>query len=98
MAQIIWTNPALARLDAIGDYIALDNLKAAEQVIKRVFEAADQPEHFPKSGPHIPEFPKSVYRHLVFKPCRIIYRLDGEEVVIVLVIRTAMVLRREYLQ
>ena len=30
MAEVIWTDPALSDLDAIGDYIALDNPEGGE--------------------------------------------------------------------
>jgi toxin ParE1/3/4 len=38
MAEVIWTEPALADLDAIADYIALDKPDAASALVKRVFE------------------------------------------------------------
>ena len=37
MAKVIWTEPALSDLDAIADYIALDNPKAAHDLVQRVF-------------------------------------------------------------
>lgn len=38
MAELIWTEPALQDLDAIADYIALDNPLAARRLVQRVFE------------------------------------------------------------
>ena len=35
MAQVIWAEPALN--DAIADYIALDNLVAAAELVRRIF-------------------------------------------------------------
>jgi len=35
MANIIWTDPALADLDEIADYIVLDNFSAAQQMVKK---------------------------------------------------------------
>jgi hypothetical protein len=43
MAEIIWTEPALSDLDAIADYIALDNPQAAQRLAQRVFEHMEQP-------------------------------------------------------
>ena len=37
MAQVIWTEPALSDLDAIADYISLDNPEAAKALVQRVF-------------------------------------------------------------
>jgi plasmid stabilization system protein ParE len=36
MAEMIWTEPALQDLDAIADYIALDNPLAARRLVQRV--------------------------------------------------------------
>ena len=37
MAKLIWTEPALADLDAIADYIALDDERAAKRLVAKVF-------------------------------------------------------------
>ena len=39
MAEIVWTEPALSDLDAIADYIALDNPRA---LVRRVFLHVEQ--------------------------------------------------------
>lgn len=39
MDEIVWLDDALRDLDGIGSYIALDNARAAEQVIRRIVEA-----------------------------------------------------------
>ncbi|BBI50443.1 hypothetical protein HORIV_28640 [Vreelandella olivaria] len=35
MAEVVWTEPALQELDAIAEYIALDNPAAANHLVKR---------------------------------------------------------------
>ena len=50
MAQVIWTEPALADLETIADYIALDNPEAARRLVERVFKPIEQLERRPKSG------------------------------------------------
>ena len=42
VAEIVWTEAALADLDAIADYIALDNPAAARALVARVFSHAEQ--------------------------------------------------------
>ena len=42
MAEIVWTEPALNDLDAIADYIALENPAAASELVRRVFERIEQ--------------------------------------------------------
>jgi plasmid stabilization system protein ParE len=83
MAEVIWTEPALQELDAIAEYIALDNPSAASQLVKAVFDKTKRLEDFPQSGRTPPELPNSVYRELVAPPCRIFYREDGKQVLII---------------
>jgi toxin ParE1/3/4 len=40
--KVIWTRPALRALEAIGDYIGVENPTAAEQTVKRVLERVDE--------------------------------------------------------
>ncbi|MFN3586592.1 MAG: type II toxin-antitoxin system RelE/ParE family toxin [Moraxellaceae bacterium] len=42
MAEIVWTEPALAELDAIADYIAIENPAAAADQVQRVFRHVSQ--------------------------------------------------------
>jgi plasmid stabilization system protein ParE len=37
MAEVIWTEPALNDLNAIADYIALDNPEAARRLVQKIF-------------------------------------------------------------
>ena len=50
MAVLIWTEPAVADLDAIADYIALDNPEAARALVARVFTHVEQLASHPESG------------------------------------------------
>ncbi|MGI2139507.1 type II toxin-antitoxin system RelE/ParE family toxin [Pseudidiomarina sp. PP-1MA] len=93
MAEVIWTEPALQELDAIAEYIALDNPAAASDLVKEVFGKAERLENFPKSGRIPPELPDSVYREVVVPPCRIFYREDEQRVLVLYVMREERQLR-----
>ena len=93
MAEIVWTEPALADLDAIADYIAVENPAAARVFVQRVFGHIDKLEKHPSLGPTPPELEKSRYRQIVEAPCRIFYRLDNEQVLILHVMRSERLLR-----
>lgn len=93
MAEVIWTEPALQELDAIAEYIALDNPAAASHLVKAVFDKVERLANFPKSGRIPPELPDSVYREVVVPPCRIFYREDEQRVFILLVMRQERQLR-----
>ncbi|PCF97381.1 type II toxin-antitoxin system RelE/ParE family toxin [Vreelandella nigrificans] len=93
MAEVIWTEPALQELDAIAEYIALDNPVAASHLVKDVFDKTEHLENFPRSGRVPPELPHSVYREIVVPPCRIFYREDEKQVLVLYVMREERQLR-----
>ena len=93
MAQVIWTEPALSDLDAIGDYIAQQNPEAAATLVASIIERVGQLEGHPESGSKPIELKRSRYRQLIEPPCRVLYRYDGKSVFILHVIRSERLLR-----
>jgi len=94
MAQVIWTEPALSDLDAIADYIALDDPQAAQGLVRRVFRHVEQLVEQPESGSRPPEMRQSRYRQIVETPCRVFYRYDGSRVFVLYVMRGEMRFRK----
>lgn len=77
----------------MADHIALDAPKAARRLVKRLFRHGEQRRDQPESGSVPKEFrPKKTYRQLVEKPCRVFYRLSGETIFIVHIMRGERVL------
>jgi toxin ParE1/3/4 len=97
ITDVVWTEPALADLDSIADYIALDNGVAAANLVKRVFHATDRLSRFPMSGRKVPELHPLPHRELIVNPCRIIYRVEGNTAFILLVIRSEQLLEEHRL-
>ena len=97
MAELIWTEPALHDLDAIADYIALDDQQAARRLVQRVFRHVEQLVEQPESGSRPPEMRQSRYRQIVEAPCRVFYRYDGEKVFVLYVMRGEMRFRKSRL-
>ena len=93
MAEVIWTEPTLQELDAIAEYIALDNPVAASHLVQDVLNKIGRLEDFPQSGRMPPELPHSVYREILVPPCRIFYREDERRVLILYVMREERQLR-----
>ncbi|WP_027328940.1 type II toxin-antitoxin system RelE/ParE family toxin [Marinimicrobium agarilyticum] len=93
MAEVIWTEPALQELDAIAEYIALDNPAAAGRLVEAVFDKTTRLEALPQSGRIPPELPASVYREVIVPPCRIFYRGDEKRIFILYVMREERQLR-----
>ncbi len=93
MAEVIWTEPALSDLDAIADYIALENPDAARALVQRVFHHVDQLIDHPRSGSKPPELRGWRFRQIVEPPCRVFYREDSSRVFILHVMRAERLLR-----
>jgi len=94
MAKVIWTEPALIDLHEIAEYIALDKPAAAKNLVQTIFKKTERLEDFPGSGRKPPELKKSRYKEIIVNPCRIFYRLDGNNVFILYVMRSERKLRQ----
>ena len=93
MAQLIWTEPALLDLDKIADYIALDDPVAASKPIQKNFNRVERLEIYPNSGKCPAELPRTPYREIVVPPCRVFYRTEKDQVLILHVMRSERRLR-----
>jgi len=87
MAKIVWTGPAAREFDELIEYIAQDAPEAATRIAVRIEHHVAQLIEHPKSGSSVPEMPRSSIRQLVEPPCRLFYRVDGETVNILHVLR-----------
>lgn len=96
MAEIIWTEPAIQSLDEIADYIALDNLNAAQDLVLEVFDQLERLKEHPLSGRTIPELDVSIYREIIVSPCRVFYRVDGDKLYVVAIIREEQQFRNPF--
>ncbi|KAF1718323.1 plasmid stabilization protein [Pseudoxanthomonas yeongjuensis] len=94
MAEIVWSEPALSDLDAIADYIALENPAAAAELVKRIVGHVGQLADHPESGSRPQELKRSRYRQIIEPPCRVFYRHDGYRVFVLHVMRSERVLRK----
>ena len=93
MAKIAWTGPAYRDIDEITEYIGFDNQEAADRLAERIFVHVRQLEKHPESGSLPPEVERSDIRQIVEPPCRIFYSFDGENVLILHVLRSERMLR-----
>jgi toxin ParE1/3/4 len=98
MVEIVWTEPALSDLDAIADFIALENPVAAQKLVRRIFKHVEQLEVHPKSGSKPPELKGWNYRQIIEPSCRVFYRHDDSYVFILHVMRSEQRLRASKLK
>jgi toxin ParE1/3/4 len=78
--RVIWSPLAVDRLSEIAEYIAQDNLAAAENWIEAIFAKVGQLKLFPESGRIVPEINNQKIRELLYKNYRILYRIEDKQI------------------
>lgn len=94
MNQIFWTEPAVADLEAIRDYIARDSDVYASTVVESLLAAVERLGRFPRSGRVVPEWNRRSVREVIVDAYRVIYRLRRQRIEVLTVIHGAQRLRR----
>jgi len=83
------TADALRDLEEIDDWISANDSPAkATHVVERIEAAMGALRSFPRRGAHPPELLElgiREYRETFFKPYRILYRIEGGEVIVYLI-------------
>jgi toxin ParE1/3/4 len=87
--MIFWTEPAIADLIAVKEYIKRDSEFFSQRFVESIFEIVDSLQMFPKIGRKVPENDNDVIREMLFQNYRIIYKLQEEDVFILAVIHQA---------
>jgi toxin ParE1/3/4 len=82
---VLWTDRALADLEAIRDYIARDNPSAAARWVMRLCQTAEKVGTAPLAGRRVPEFARDDVRELLLRSYRIVYHLSERQVEILTV-------------
>ena len=88
MGRYFLSSRADADMSAVWQYIAADNLSAADRMIDGFTAAFEQIAQFPESGERY-EHPKGELRRVVVAPYLVFYRITGDEVDIVRVLHSA---------
>jgi len=79
MGKIKWTDKAEKHLRAIHDYIEEDSQFYATRFITSLIRATRKLETFPLCGRFVPELPLYNFREVIYKNCRILYRVINVE-------------------
>ncbi len=81
--KILYTEEALADLEAILDYISANNVTASEKFGTALLNHVEQLQSFPRLGTRVSRFPE--IRKLLHSPIRIYYRIhEGKQAVEIL--------------
>lgn len=78
--KIIWSPFAHQRVNEIADYIANDNLSAAEKWVNSIYDSVKRLKEFPKSGRVVPEVGKQHIREIFFGNYRILYSIKKKAI------------------
>ena len=77
MADLIWSDEAVADLEATLAYIARSSPRYAAVVVGRLVDAVERLVEFPESGRIVPELEDPTIREVVHGSYRIVYELRG---------------------
>ena len=84
--RVTWSRRALQDLESIAAYIAADSLAYATIFVRKIVNQTRVLASFPRVGRKVPEFDREDTRELIVQSYRVIYRIEGDEVVVATVI------------
>jgi addiction module RelE/StbE family toxin len=91
--KLRWSQRAQDDLVEIALYIAEDNPAAARSWVKRLRERARKAAASPLAGRYVPERHREHIREVFLRSYRIIYRIQGSEILILTVLEGHRLLR-----
>jgi len=86
--EVIWTKNAEFDLELIIEHIKTDSLSIAKKIFFEIKKECDTLYYFPERKRIVPELQQigiMKYREIIYKRWRIIYKIDHQEVYILLV-------------
>ena len=84
--QVIWAQSALADLEQIVRYIAVEDSGAARRLGLTLINRAEELARFPRKGRIVPEKGEEALREIIVVPYRVVYEISDAD-------RTVRVLR-----
>jgi toxin ParE1/3/4 len=87
--KVLWTDAAVAQLQAIHDYLAQTSPEYALRIVDRLTKRSIQIATFPSSGRMVPEYELDEVREVIEGRYRIIYLIESAQVQVLAVIHGA---------
>ena len=78
--KIFWSPLAGERLDKVYEFIAQDNISAAQKMVNRIIKKVDTLSKNPERGRKVPETNREEIREVFEGEYRIIYRVETKKV------------------
>ena len=91
--KVLWTDSAVAQLQAVHDYLAQTSPDYALRIVDRLTRRSIQIAVFPNSGRMVPEYERHEIREVFEGRYRIIYLVEPAQVQVLAVIHGARKLR-----
>ncbi len=86
MANVFWTNPALADVKDIAAFIAKDSPTYAARMAQRLLQSTRRLRRFPYSGGVVLEFGDPTIREVLVRPYRVVYAIRESNCYVVAVV------------
>jgi toxin ParE1/3/4 len=83
--NIVWTERSVASLEAIGDFIAIDDPKAAARWLARLVKRTEAIAALPHGGRIVPEVGRDDVREVFVRTYRIVYQVREDAIYILTV-------------
>ena len=96
MKKLLWTEPALADLDNIHDYIAQDSPFYADVLCLEIIQGVEKIVGFPKIGRRVPEYNDEHTREIIVSDYRVVYEFAGTKIIILTVIHGSKLLKKHH--
>ena len=93
--RLEWTEPAVADLENIRDYIKKDSEHYALRFVEKIIEAVGKLLKFPEIGRAVPEAASENIRELIFHNYRIMYHIEPGRILILTIMHGARELSRK---
>ena len=94
MAEIRWSLTATQDVRDIEEFVARDSPVYAVRLTNRIVEAVERLTEFPQLGRVVPEFEQEDLREILYRSYRIVYRVQGEAVMVLRIVHGARGLMR----
>ncbi len=87
--KLEWTEPAIADLENIREYIRKDSEYYAARFVEKIIDAVEKLINFPKMGRNVPESGDKNIKELLLHSYRIMYRIESERILILTILHGA---------
>jgi plasmid stabilization system protein ParE len=87
--KLVWSEPALADIESIRDYIRRDSEFYAGRFVNRIIEAVESLMELPARGRLVPEADDANTRELLFQNYRIMYRVESARIITLAIVHGA---------